>query len=358
MHRLRNRLLVSHVVVAAVGAATSVVVVVAEAPASFNRGMDGQGMRTGQQGSSRDLFWAALREGLLLGTIAAMLAALVVAWFIAIRLARPLEDVRAATHRISGGDYELEIAEPQVAELADLVGDVNDMARRLRAVEGERVRLLGEVAHEMRTPLTVLTGRVEGLQDGVFIADSELLAGLAGELRRLQRLADDLGTLSRVEERRLVLQRAPVDLTDLARRAVERFRGDPRAAGVELAWEADAAVVVDGDRERLAQVLDNLIGNALRSVAGRGRIGVRVTGTERLATLAVSDTGTGLAAEDLERVFERFYRGADARPEDGTGVGLTVSRGIADAHGGSLVAESAGPGRGACFTLTLPRSAA
>jgi histidine kinase len=358
MHHLRNRLIASHLAVAAVGAATSALVVVWEAPAQFNRGMDGQGLRAGQQGSSRELFWSALREGLLLGTIAAMLAALVAALFIAVRLARPLEDVRAATHRISSGDYELEIPAPQETELAELVRDVNDMARRLRAVEGERVRLLGEVAHEMRTPLTVLTGRVEGLQDGVFTPDGELLAGLAGELRRLQRLADDLGTLSRVEERRLVLQPVPVDLSDLARRAVARFRDDPRAVGVELATEGGGSVFVDADVERLAQVLDNLIDNALRSVAGAGRIGIRVTGTEGLATLAVSDTGTGLANEDLERVFERFHRGVDARPEDGTGVGLTVSRGIAEAHGGTLVAESAGPGQGARFTLTLPRRAA
>ena len=357
MQRLRNRLVVSHLVVAAVGAATSFLVVVWEAPAQFNRGMNGQGMRMAQ-GSSRELFWSALRDGLLLGTIAAMLSALVAAWFIAIRLSRPVEDVRAATHQMSSGDYDLEIPAPRVTELAELVGDVNDMARRLRVVEGERVRLLGEVAHEMRTPLTVLTGRVEGLQDGVFTPDAELLAGMAGELRRLQRLADDLRTLSRVEERRLVLERARVDLCELTGRAVGRFSSDPRAAGVDLAWDDSAPVVVDGDPERLAQVLDNLISNALRSVAGTGRVTVKVRATGDVATLAVSDTGNGIAREDLERVFERFFRGADARPEDGTGVGLTVSRGIAEAHGGSLVAESAGPGQGARFTLSLPRAAA
>ncbi len=356
MHRLRNRLVISHLVVAAVGAAISLLVVAWEAPAQFNRGMNGQGVRMGQQGSSRELFWSALREGLLLGTVAAMLAALAAAWFIAVRLSRPLEDVRAATHRISSGDYELEIPAPREVELAELVGDVNDMAGRLRTVEGERVRLLGEVAHEMRTPLTVLTGRVEGLQDGVFAPDTELLAGMAGELRRLERLADDLGALSRVEERRLVLERSRVDLSELTGRAVARFSSDPRAAGVDLTWEGDAPVVVDGDPERLAQVLDNLIGNALRSVAGTGRVTVQVAATEDLATLTVSDTGKGVAREDLERIFERFYRGADARPEDGTGVGLTVSRGIAEAHGGSLVAESAGPDQGARFTMTLPRA--
>lgn len=154
-----------------------------------------------------------------------------------------------------------------------------------------------------------------------------------------------------------MLQRAPVDLSELARRAIERFRSDPRATGVELAWEGEAGIVVDGDLVRLAQVLDNLVGNALRSVTGAGRVAIRVAGTQQLATLSVSDTGRGIAPEELERVFERFYRGADARPHEGTGVGLTVSRGIAAAHGGSLVAESAGPGQGARFTLTLPRAA-
>lgn len=355
MSSVRNRLVVSHLAVALVGAATTVLVVVLEAPAQFDRGMNGRGMGMGQQGAYRDLFMSALRDALLIGSVAALVIAIVAAWVIAVRLARPIEDVRRATRAIRGGDYDLQISAPREVELADLVGDVNAMAHQLREVESERVRLLGDVAHEMRTPLTVLTGRVEGLQDGVFTADPELLAGLGAELRRLQRLADDLGTLSRVEERRLILEKAPVDLAELARGAVDRFDADPRARGVEWRVNASEPVVVDADVQRLGQVLDNLLSNALRAVTGDGQISVEVGADAATAIVSVTDTGAGITADEVERIFERFYRGRDARPGEGTGVGLSVSRGIAEAHGGSLVAESAGLGHGARFTLTVPR---
>jgi len=362
MTRLRTRLLVTHLLVAIAGAAASVAVVVWQAPQVFDHsiGMGGQGLGgpgMGQQMNQlalRSAFYDALRQGLLAGSAAALVVAAAAAWFIAVRLARPIEAVRRVTRRISEGDYEQRIAVPHEAELAALVEDVNGLAQRLGEVETERVRLLGEVAHEMRTPLTVLTGRVEGLQDGVFTADDELLAGLRSELRRLQRLADDLGTLSRVEEHRLNLEVAPVDLAELTRRTVERFRSAAPAAGVAISVDAPQSLVVSGDAQRLGQVLDNLLSNAIRAVSGAGTIRVDVSASGQRAVVTVADDGIGIAPEELGRIFERFYRSADARPEDGTGVGLTVSRGIAEAHGGSLSAESPGRGRGARFVLALP----
>ncbi len=377
MMRLRSRLLVTHLLVAVMGAAASVVVVVWQAPQVFDRGIGGQGMYQGANqgqgpgsgpasgpgsGPGQELsaagihtaFLDALRQALLVGSLVALLVAVVAAWFVAIRLARPLEEVRQVTRRISEGDYDQRIAVPRETELAALVEDVNGLAQRLGEVESERVRLLGEVAHEMRTPLTVLTGRVEGLQDGVFSADVELLAGLRAELQRLQRLADDLRTLSRVEERRLVLELEPVDLAGLARRSVDRFATGQAAEGVSMSVFAPDPVVVQGDAQRLGQVLDNLLSNALRAVRGKGAVEVRVERAHHSAIVTVTDDGAGISSSELGRIFERFYRSADARPQEGTGVGLTVSRGIAEAHGGTLAAESEGPGRGARLILTIP----
>lgn len=308
MSRLRNRLLVSHLGVAAAGAATSIAVVLWEAPAIFDRGLGPQGVHSQGQGGLRTVFQHALWQALALGSVAALVVALVATVVFSIRMLRPLEDVRRAARTISDGDYDLEIPLPRESELAALASDVNTMADRLRETEDRRVRLLGEVAHEMRTPLTVLTGRVEGIRDGVFAADRPLVDSMSDELHRLQRLADDLSTLSRVEEGRLDLDRKRIDLSGLAGRIVERYEGDPRVAGIDLGLTAGPSVWVEGDAQRLGQVVDNLVVNAIRAVSGRGRIEIEVTVVGGTATLTVVDDGCGIAADDVERIFERFYR--------------------------------------------------
>ena len=363
MRRLEVRLLLSHLLVAMVGAAVTALVVTVSAPALFDEGVAGMGpgFGGGPGGRLREVFADALRAGLLLGSAAALVVAVLAAWFLAHRLLRPLDDVRDATRRIAAGEYRHVVAPPADQELAALADDVNAMARTLDATETRRMRLLGEVAHEMRTPLTVLTGRVEGVADGVFEVDEELLGELTGELGRLRRLADDLSELSRVEEGRLGLRLAPVELGELVDDVSGRWRSILTESEIDLQVDTPVPVAVLGDRDRLAQVLDNLVGNAVRAVAGQGVILLRTGRRGELAEVTVQDDGVGLAAHELEAVFERFYRSpttatvaAGGVPDAGSGIGLTVSRGIARAHGGTLVAESDGRGAGATFVLRLP----
>ncbi|HEY3547269.1 MAG TPA: HAMP domain-containing sensor histidine kinase, partial [Propionicimonas sp.] len=233
--------------------------------------------------------------------------------------------------------------------------DVNAMASRLAETEGRRVRLLGEVAHEVRTPLTVLDGYVEGLQDGVFEPTPEVYGELAAELRRLRRLSDDLGTLSAAEEGVPRLRREPVDVAAVVAVAAERLRPQLQDAGLGLTVESEGPAVVAADRDRVAQVVTNLVGNALAATPPGGSVHVTCRSDGRWAKIDVQDTGVGLAEPDLERIFERFYRvpGA-AAPAGGSGIGLTIARGIARAHDGDLVAASNGPGHGSVFTLRLP----
>ena len=362
MRRLHVRLLMSHLAVAAVGAVVTGMVVALSAPALFDEGVSGlgPGFRGGPGGRLREVFGDALRSGLLLGGGAALVVAVVAGWYLAQRVLRPLDDVREATRRIAAGDYHHVVTRPADHELAALADDVNALARTLEETEARRVRLLGEVAHEMRTPLTVLTGRVEGLVDGVFEVDESLLAELGGELGRLRRLADDLSELSRVEEGRLELRVEPVDLRSLVADVCARWSRVLADTQVVLEVADSPSVTVAGDRDRLAQVLDNLIGNAVRAVAGDGHIRLEVHRHGPVAEVAVRDDGAGLAAEELEAIFERFHRGSAAGRvpggvgAPGSGIGLTVSRGIARAHGGTLVARSDGPGAGATFVLSLP----
>jgi histidine kinase len=241
--------------------------------------------------------------------------------------------------------------------MAALAADVNTLARGLAATEQRRTQLLGDVAHEMRTPLTVLDGYVEGIIDGVFHADASTLEALSLELRRLHRLADDLSTLSRAQEGRLAPALEPCDLAVLARSTAERLRPQFDDAHVAVDIHLPDAMPLVADPERVTQVLTNLLGNALVATSSGGR--VRVEGHVDGARLRIEvvDSGVGLEVADQERIFERFYRAPNAlRRSPGSGIGLTIAREIARAHHGSLVAQSDGPGRGSTFTLTLPRT--
>jgi histidine kinase len=249
--------------------------------------------------------------------------------------------------------------------MAALADDVNTLAGALADTETRRVRLLGEVAHEMRTPLTGLSGYVEGLVDGVFPADEATLGAMTEDLRRLRRLADDLSALSRNEEGRLDLDPAPCDLADVVRRTCAQLEPRLSDAGLRLEVQASGPLPVVADEDRVSQVLTNLLSNAARATAQAmagttgptGQIRVVATASGPWASVAVSDTGIGLTARDLERIFERFYRVSGTPRGEGSGIGLTIARGLARAHGGDLVATSAGHGQGATFTFTLPTGA-
>lgn len=362
--RLPVRLFASYALVIAVGAATAYLTVRLLLPPLFDHqmgrmngsgmGMGGQYGRTGS--TPHAALISALNTALLVAVLATAVVAGVVAAFVTGRLLRPLEQVRAATRRIAAGEYDAAVPLPAEPELAALATDVNTLANTLAATETRRSRLLGDVAHEMRTPLTALDGYVEGLIDGVFTSAPETLQAMSEELRRLHRLADDLSTLSRTEERRIELRRVDADLFAISREVCARLRPQFDDAHVTLTVvRADGPVPVHVDVDRVGQVLTNLLGNALRATPVGGTVTVTVDADGDQARASVTDSGVGLAADDVERVFERFYRAADGLPRSaGSGVGLTIARGLARAHGGDLRASSPGIGNGATFTLTLP----
>ena len=304
----------------------------------------------------REAFQSALNTALIIGVLASVAAAVVVAWLVTGRLLRPLDAVRTATTQIAAGRYQVSVPLPSEPELAALATDVNTLAHTLADTETRRTRLLGEVAHELRTPLTAHDGYVEGMIDGVFAPSPEIFASLSEELRRLHRLADDLSSLSRAQEQGLDLHRVDADLAGLASRAAARLAPQFQDAHVALTVNAGTVLPVWVDPDRITQVLTNLLGNALLATPTGGTVMI----TARRAAAAgsevvVSDTGVGLTGQDVERVFERFYRApGQPRRSAGSGIGLTIARGIARGHGGDVTASSAGPGRGASFTLVLP----
>ncbi len=368
--RLPLRLFLSYVAVVVVGAVVAYLTVLLLAPALFDHqvGMmngngigngNGNGMQMGlgaaAQSGVRDAFRSALETALLVGVVGSVAAAVVVAWLVTRRLMRPLDAVRTATRQIAAGGYEVSVPVPSEPELAALATDVNTLAAALADTETRRTRLLGDVAHEMRTPLTSLDGYVEGLIDGVFPPTTETFGSLSEELRRLHRLANDLSSLSRAQEERLDLHPVDADLAALARGAASRLAPQFQDAQVNLVVNAETSVPVCVDPDRITQVLTNLLGNALLATPADGTVTVTAGCTSRGAEVVVADTGVGLSEQDVSRVFERFYRASgQPRRSGGSGIGLTIARGLARGHHGDVTAASAGPGRGSSFTVVLP----
>ena len=362
--RLPVRMLAAFLAVLAIGTVVSLVTVRALAPQLFagRMGSTNGRMMGGQLATdTRAAMIASLDQAMLVGGLVAAVIAGLAAVLLARGVLRPLESVRSVTRQIAAGRYDVRVPEPGEPEMAALAADVNTLAGALADTETRRVRLLGEVAHEMRTPLTGLSGYVEGLVDGVFSPDESTLNAMGEDLRRLRRLADDLSALSRNEEGRLDLHPTPCDLADVVRRTAAGLEPRLSAAGVRLEVAAGDPRPVVADRDRIGQVLTNLLSNAARAVAqaagpgtAPGVVTVTTATSGPWATVSVTDTGVGIAAQDLEQVFERFYRVPGAARGDGSGIGLTIARGIARAHGGDLTARSAGPGHGATFVLTLP----
>ncbi len=358
---LRTHLLLSYVAVIAVGVAAFAITIWLLGPSLFQQRLGSQaghglGARIGASDNAvlgRD-FTSALATSLWVALGLSLVAAGGVAVIVSRRILRPLEAVRRATRRLAAGHYEERVPLPGEEELAALAEDVNRLAASLAGSEARRAQLLSEVAHELRTPLTTIEGHAEGLVDGVF-TPPETYAVIMGETARLRRLVADLSLLSRADEGRLEMLPVPADLAAVAGDVIRRLRPQFEGKGVALLLEPAPALPVLIDPDRVAQVLVNLVGNALAYTPPGGRVAVRCSRRGEWAQVAVEDTGRGLAPADVERVFERFYRVRDARhPAGGTGVGLTIARSIARAHGGEVVARSPGVGRGATFTVRIP----
>ncbi|NLI85390.1 MAG: HAMP domain-containing histidine kinase [Propionibacterium sp.] len=361
--RLSVQLVASHVLVAVVSLASAGALVALLAPRIFEvlgnahvPGSAGAGRGTG--GGLGVQMAEAVRQSLGWGLLVGVSAAVVLGVIAARWLLGQVDALRRATQRLASGQYRTELPKPRTRELAELVDDLGMMAGRLADTEQRRTRLLGEVGHEMRTPLTVIDAQLEAMIDGVMPANGENLSLIATETRRLRRLANDLSSLSRAEEGAESLDLSLIDLGGVVERVVDRLRPQATDAGIDLQVTQVDQTPVLADADRVAQVVTNLVGNAIRATPEGGRITVHCQPDAGQGVVQVTDTGEGLASDDLERIFERFYRVPGRRSSGsdggGSGIGLTIARHLAERHGGSLTAASAGKGQGSTFSLRLP----
>lgn len=287
---------------------------------------------------------------------ALMLLVVVISVFLARTLVRPIVQISAAAEKVAKGRLDVQVELPVGRdEISSLVDTFNNLVHSLRYQEELRKRLTSDIAHELRTPLNTLLAQVEAMIDGVWAASPEHLESTRREVLRLSTLVQDLDQVIQVEAGALPMNRSQVYLSRLAGEVIEGMSAAFSRAGIQVDPQLGADVWVSGDRQKLAQVMTNLLHNACKHTDEGGRVIVKVWRKGKTAALQIADNGAGIPGEDLPFVFERFYRGDRARTREkgGTGLGLTIAKGIVEAHEGEITLESE-VGRGTSVTITFP----
>ncbi len=370
----------SYLAVVAVGLGVLSVSTAYVAPENFSRSMDmmmgdswtgrdmqngmmmggGQGMNGYIQATNDELkasFRRAVDNALWKAGIAATLAAGVISGLVSLSIIRPLRRVVKASQHIAEGHYDQRLPAHENDEMGELARSFNRMAESLAATENMRRQLIGDVSHELNTPLASIKGYMEGLQDGVIAPTAETFQLVHHEADRLQRLVHDLQELSRAEAVSSQLDLRPCDPSHIVQAVTARLL--PQFADQGIVLENDVSErlpQVRADADRVEQVLTNLVGNALQYTAAGGRVTIQAARLDAAIQFSVQDTGVGLTPDDLTKIFQRFYRvdKSRARASGGSGIGLTIAQHIVEAHGGQIWAESAGLNQGSTFSFTLP----
>ncbi|EWM12589.1 cell wall metabolism sensor histidine kinase WalK [Kutzneria sp. 744] len=269
------------------------------------------------------------------------------------RFTRPLRALTAAAQRMRDGDVSASVRIRRRDEIGRLAGAFNDMAASRAQVERLRTDLISDIAHELRTPLSNIRGWLEATQDGVSEPDEALIASLLEEAVLLQHIIDDLQDLAQADAGTLRLHREPVSLTELTAQVCAAHRARADAAGIELRGDGDGEI--SADPVRLRQVVDNLVTNAIRHTGPGGVVRIEARRESKHAFVAVSDTGSGIAGEDLPHVFDRFWRAEKSRSRQtgGSGLGLSIVKKLVEAHGGTVGVDSV-LGEGSRFWVRVP----
>jgi two-component system sensor histidine kinase BaeS len=359
---LTVRLMLAQTAVLAVGLLVVVVTAVLVGPEMFYDELIDAGHADEATGlvHLEDAFRSVSLTALAIGGLTALYIAGMLTYYLYRTIRRSLDSFTAAAGEVAAGNYEVRVPSAKLGpEFDALAGSFNEMAAKLAAVDTTRRQMLADLAHEMRTPLASLKGHLEGVEDGVIALDEHTSGILAAQITRLERLARDIRQLTAAEEGMTRLQLTTQDPEALAAQAVAAIEPEAVGKGVSITAVSTGMEVapVLVDRERMGQVLSNLLENALRHTPPGGTIVLRTDHAAEAVTYTVTDSGEGISDENLPHVFERFYRantGREAR-RGGSGLGLAISKALVEAQGGTLEATSAGPGRGASFRIRLPR---
>ncbi|MFQ5593473.1 MAG: ATP-binding protein [Anaerolineae bacterium] len=333
-------------------------------------------------GSPESAFLTRVTRAITFGALGAMVIALLLGVLLARTISRPVRELTAATQRVARGELGLQVPVRARDELGELAASFNQMSADLAQSNELRRHMTADIAHELRTPLSVILGYTEALSDGKLQATPQTFTILHDGAKHLSRLVEDLQTLALADAGELSLTRRPVDPRVLLEHAASAYTGQAEEKGISLSVEAAPDLPeVEVDPDRMAQVLGNLLTNALRHTPAGGRVSMQCSVisqqlavisdqssvisnqtaadgkliTDNCLLITVTDTGAGIAPEDLPHVFERFYRGDKSRQrqEGESGLGLAIAKSIVQMHGGSIAVDST-PGEGTTFSIVLP----
>ena len=315
--------------------------------------LDRPGMGEGRD-APEARFLAGLDRAILWSAVAAAGLALLLGALLANTISRPVQELTAATKVLAGGDLGHQVPVRTADEIGELAQSFNQMSADLARSNQLRRQMTADIAHDLRTPLSVILGYSEALADGKLPGTTESYAAMHVQAQQLNRLIEDLRTLSLADAGQLSLVRRPVEPRGLLEHTALAYLPTAESRGIALSVESEDAPPVTVDPDRLLQVLGNLVGNALRHTPNGGRVALSAARDNGNVLLRVQDNGPGIPAADLPHIFDRFYRGDKARSDDGaSGLGLAIARSLIEAHDGRIAAENA-PGGGALFTIVLP----
>ncbi len=304
-------------------------------------------------------FLSAVNRSVLLAGLVAGVAALLVGTLLFVAIMRPLRRLQEAAGQVAAGDLSARVPVTGRDELGTLAEAFNQMAAGLEQQQRLRQQMVADIAHELRTPISIIQGSLEAMLDGVLKPEPAELREVYAETRRLARLVEDLRMLSLADAGQLTLARGPVDLAETVERVVGRMTPLAEARQISLRAAVTHPVPpIEADADRLAQVLTNLIDNALRYTPAGGHVTVSLDQEDGRLKLAVADDGPGIPQEELPFIFERFWRGdrSRSRHSGGSGIGLAIVKQLVELHGGAVEVTSQ-VGKGSTFVVSLPLSA-
>lgn len=312
-------------------------------------------------GSREQAFIDSLQRSIVVAGLGAGVGALILGALLTRQMLRPVHSLRDATQRLARGDLSHRVSVTSGDEIGDLAHQFNEMAATLQENESQRQRMMADISHELRTPLAVMRGQVEALLDGVFDLSRDNVVPIHDAVLLLGRLVEDLRDLALADAGRLGLERGEVHIDQLVRRVSSAFQHAAQEKGLTLEEDvAESMPSIEGDSQRLEQVLGNLLSNAIRYTPPGGHILTRAWLDGDRVAFSVRDDGPGIAQEDLERIFDRFYRTDRARSRTtdrtrstGSGLGLAIAKRLVDEHGGEIIVQSE-EGRGSVFAVRLP----
>lgn len=354
------RLLAAQAIVVITGALTTTAVAAMVGPPLFREHLHRAGVPADslEEAHAEEAFGYATVISIGVAVAVSALVALAVSYYVSQRLQRSVTEVASAAKAVAKGQYETRVAPPRLGDDFDALAIAfNQMASRLQAVDSTRQRLFGDLAHEIRTPVSVLEAYMEALEDGVRALTPATAAMLRDQTRRLVRFSEDLAALAKAEESSFSLAHNMIDAGRVARRSVDAAQERYDSKGVAIRFSQHHELpALWADEQRLAQVLGNLLDNALLHTPAGGSVELNCVHDGDSVTITVADDGEGIAAEHQPKIFERFYRADAARGRErgGAGLGLAIAKALVEAHAGTISVFSAGLGTGATFAVNLP----